>query len=101
MLAVAAAELRSFVTVGEDTQLGHSLTVERAARIGDGVRCSPGSHITSNCVLADRVFLYVGSTSRTRPSSSWNNAPAAIRFRASEAMYSSSGRSGETPEVIP
>ena len=60
MLAVAAAELRSFVTVGEDTQLGHSLTVERAARIGDGVRCSPGSHITSNCVLADRVFLGAG-----------------------------------------
>ena len=52
--------LRSFVIVGEDTQLGHSLTVERAACIGDGVRCSPGSHITSNCVLADRVFLGAG-----------------------------------------
>jgi acetyltransferase-like isoleucine patch superfamily enzyme len=52
--------LRSFVTVGEDTQLGHTLTVERAARIGDGVRCSPGSHITSSCVLADRVFLGAG-----------------------------------------
>ncbi len=48
--------LRSFVTLGEDTQLGHNLTIERA-RIGDGVRCSPGSHITSSCVLADRVFL--------------------------------------------
>ena len=52
--------LRSFVTVGEDTQLGHTLTVERAASIGDGVRCSPGSHITSSCVLADRVFLGAG-----------------------------------------
>src|SRR5712691_8505465 len=52
--------LRSFVTVGEDTQLGHSLTVERAARIGDCVRCSPGSHITSDCVVADRVFLGAG-----------------------------------------
>ena len=52
--------LRSFVTVGEDTQLGHNLTIERAARIGDGVRCSPGSHITSSCVLADRVFLGAG-----------------------------------------
>src|ERR1035438_3274424 len=47
--------LRSFVTVGEDTQLGHNLTIERAARIGHCVRCSPGSHITSSCVLADRV----------------------------------------------
>lgn len=52
--------LRSFVTVGEDTQLGHNLTIERAARIGDCVRCSPGSHITSSCVLADRVFLGAG-----------------------------------------
>jgi acetyltransferase-like isoleucine patch superfamily enzyme len=52
--------LRSFVTVGADTQLGHNLTVERATRIGDGVRCSPGSHITSSCVLADAVFLGAG-----------------------------------------
>ena len=52
--------LRSFVTVGEDTQLGHNLTIERAVRIGHGVRCSPGSHITSSCVLADRVFLGAG-----------------------------------------
>lgn len=52
--------LRSFVTVGKGTQLGHHLTVERATRIGDGVRCSPGSHITSSCVLADHVFLGAG-----------------------------------------
>ena len=54
------ALLRSFVIVGEDTQLGHNLTIERAARIGHWVRCSPGSHITSSCVLADRVFLGAG-----------------------------------------
>ncbi len=29
-------------------------------RIGNGVRCFPGSHITSSCVIADRVFLGVG-----------------------------------------
>jgi acetyltransferase-like isoleucine patch superfamily enzyme len=52
--------LRSFVVVGEDTQLGHNLTVERASRIGSQVRCSPGSHLTSSCVLADRVFLGAG-----------------------------------------
>jgi hypothetical protein len=52
--------LRSFVTVGEGPQLGHHLTVERASRIGVGVRCSPGSHLTSSCVLADRVFLGAG-----------------------------------------
>jgi acetyltransferase-like isoleucine patch superfamily enzyme len=52
--------LRSFAAVGEETQLGHHLTIERAARIGSRVRCSPGSHITSCCVLADRVFLGAG-----------------------------------------
>ncbi len=52
--------LRSFVMVGTETQLGHNLTIERATRIGDRVRCSPGSHLTSSCVLADRVFLGAG-----------------------------------------
>jgi acetyltransferase-like isoleucine patch superfamily enzyme len=52
--------LRSFVIVGTETQLGHNLTIERATRIGDRVRCSPGSHLTSSCVLADRVFLGAG-----------------------------------------
>ena len=52
--------LRSFVVVGDQTQLGHNLTIERQARIGNDVRCSPGSHITSSCVLADRVFLGAG-----------------------------------------
>jgi acetyltransferase-like isoleucine patch superfamily enzyme len=52
--------LRSFVIVGQETQLGHNLTIERASRIGDRVRCSPGSHITSSCVLADGVFLGAG-----------------------------------------
>ena len=52
--------LRSFVTVGTETQLGHNLTVERATQIGSLVRCSPGSHITSSCILEDRVFLGAG-----------------------------------------
>lgn len=52
--------LRTGVQVGADTQLGHHLTVERATRIGREVRCSPGSHITSSTVLADRVFLGAG-----------------------------------------
>jgi acetyltransferase-like isoleucine patch superfamily enzyme len=52
--------LRSFVIVGDRVQLGHNLTVERETRIGNDVRCSPGSHITSSCVLADHVFLGAG-----------------------------------------
>lgn len=52
--------LRSLVTIGDRAQLGHNLTVERETRIGHDVRCSPGSHITSSCVLADHVFLGAG-----------------------------------------
>jgi acetyltransferase-like isoleucine patch superfamily enzyme len=36
------------------------LTVERGTRIGAGVRCSPGSHITANTVIENRVFLGAG-----------------------------------------
>jgi hypothetical protein len=36
------------------------LTIERAARIGDQVRCSPGSYLTGFTVLADRVLLGAG-----------------------------------------
>lgn len=52
--------LRSQVAVGQESQLGHHLTIERASHIGAQVRCSPGSHITSSCTLADRVFLGAG-----------------------------------------
>lgn len=52
--------LRTEVTIGADSQLGHHLTVERGARVGRGVRCSPGSHITANTVIEDRVFLGAG-----------------------------------------
>lgn len=52
--------LRTDVQVGSDTLLGHHLCVERATRIGRNVRCSPGSHITSATLVADRVFLGAG-----------------------------------------
>jgi acetyltransferase-like isoleucine patch superfamily enzyme len=65
--------LRSFVTVGPDTQLGHNLTVERASRIGGRVRCSPGSHLTSSCVLADGVFLGAGVRTVNDREMIWRN----------------------------
>jgi acetyltransferase-like isoleucine patch superfamily enzyme len=52
--------LRSHVAVGSGSQLAHNLTVERGSRIGDGVRCSPGSHITADTYVGDRVFLGAG-----------------------------------------
>ena len=52
--------LRTIVTVGSNSQLAANLTIERGATIGDGVRCSPGSHITADTVIADRVFIGAG-----------------------------------------
>lgn len=52
--------LRTNVKVGSASQLAANLTVERGSTIGDGVRCSPGSHITADTVIADRVFIGAG-----------------------------------------
>lgn len=52
--------LRTNVTIGKHTQIAHALTVERETKIGNYVRCSPLSHITSCVVLEDRVFLGAG-----------------------------------------
>lgn len=52
--------LRTDVVVGSGSQLAANLTVERGSRIGDEVRCSPGSHLTASTVVADRVFLGAG-----------------------------------------
>ena len=80
--------LRSFVIVGTETQLGHNLTIERATRIGDRVRCSPGSHLTSSCVLADRVFLGAGVRTVNDREMIWRDpargsraGPAVVRAR--------------------
>jgi acetyltransferase-like isoleucine patch superfamily enzyme len=77
--------LRTGVQVGTETQLGHHLTVERATRIGRDVRCSPGSHITSSTVLADRVFLGAGVRTINDKTLTWrdphrNPTLAAPRF---------------------
>lgn len=52
--------LRSHVSVGSRSQLAHRMNVERGCRIGHGVRCSPGSHITSEVVMEDGVFIGAG-----------------------------------------
>ena len=73
------------VGIGADTRLGHHLTVEREARIGRDVCCSPGSHITCSSVLADRVFLGAGVRTINDKTLAWRDphrAPtlAAPRF---------------------
>ncbi|GAB3233257.1 hypothetical protein GCM10027447_29500 [Glycomyces halotolerans] len=52
--------LRTDTYVGADSQLGHHLTVERGVRIGSGVRCSPGSHLTAETRVGDGAFIGAG-----------------------------------------
>lgn len=49
--------VRTNTRIGSNTQLGHNMTIERNCRIGDWVRCTGLTHITSSTVLEDRVFL--------------------------------------------
>lgn len=76
--------LRTTVHVGAETQLGHHLTIERASVIGRDVRCSPGSHITSSTVLADRVFMGAGVRTINDKTLTWrdpNRLPALVAPR--------------------
>ena len=52
--------VRSHTRIGADGVFGHHLVLERACIIGDRVRCSPLSHITSESFLGDGVFLGAG-----------------------------------------
>ncbi len=52
--------LRSLVSIGSDCQLGAFMSVEREAEIGNSVRCSPLTHITSRVRIGDRVFIGAG-----------------------------------------
>lgn len=49
--------VRTDTQIGSNTQLGHNMTIERSCRIGDWVRCTGLTHITSSTMLEDRVFL--------------------------------------------
>lgn len=91
--------LRSFVTVGSETQLGHNLTIERAARIGRLVRCSPGSHITSSCVLADRVFLGAGVRTVNDKEMTWHD-PAGRKPDLVPPLFGTGARVGSGSVVL-
>lgn len=49
--------VRTDTLIGKNTQLGHNMIIERSCRIGDWVRCTGLTHITSSIILEDRVFL--------------------------------------------
>ena len=52
--------IRSEVLLGDYVQLAHMVSVERACQIGNYVRCSPLTHLTSQVVAEDRVFFGAG-----------------------------------------
>jgi acetyltransferase-like isoleucine patch superfamily enzyme len=52
--------IRSEVVLGDHVQLAHMVSVERACQIGNYVRCSPLTHLTSHVVAEDRVFIGAG-----------------------------------------
>ncbi|MPZ79587.1 MAG: hypothetical protein GEV28_03955 [Actinophytocola sp.] len=74
--------LRTDIAVGTETQLGHHLTIERETRIGRDVRCSPGSHITSATVIADRVFLGAGIRTINDKTLTWRDPNSEPRLTA-------------------
>ena len=49
--------VRTDTRIGSNSQLGHGMTIERNCRIGDWVRCTGLTHITSSTIMEDRVFL--------------------------------------------
>jgi acetyltransferase-like isoleucine patch superfamily enzyme len=91
--------LRSFVTVGSETQLGHNLTIERATRIGRLVRCSPGSHVTSSCVLADRVFLGAGVRTVNDKEMTWRD-PDGLEPYLAPPVFSTGARVGSGSVIL-
>lgn len=91
--------LRSFVTVGSETQLGHNLTIERATRIGRLVRCSPGSHVTSSCVLADRVFLGAGVRTVNDKEMTWRD-PDGREPALAPPVFSTGARVGSGSVIL-
>ncbi|MDF3149403.1 MULTISPECIES: acyltransferase [unclassified Streptomyces] len=65
--------IRSHTTIGEHCNIGHGLVIERACAIGNWVRCSPLSHITSAVVAEDRVFLGAGIRTINDKHLIWND----------------------------
>lgn len=66
--------IRSASSLGNNSLIGHHLVIERACRFGDWVRCSPLSHITSQVVADDRVFLGAGVRTVNDKHLLWNDA---------------------------
>jgi acetyltransferase-like isoleucine patch superfamily enzyme len=87
------ALLRTGVRVGAETRLGHNLTVEQTTSIGRHVHCSPGAHITSGTVVADKVFLGAGVRTINDKPLIWKHpcrTPAPPRFETGAKIGSGS-----------
>lgn len=65
--------IRSHVRIGEDTELTHSLVIERDSQIGSYVRMSPHSHLTGETVVGDHALLGGGIRTANNISMIWND----------------------------
>lgn len=65
--------LRSHVRIGADSQLAHHIVVERATRIGGGVRISPLGHFTAEMVIGDHVSIGAGIRTINSKNMAWRD----------------------------
>ena len=52
--------VRTGTSIGAHSQIAHMVSIERECSLGQYVRCSPLSHLTSGVIAEDRVFLGAG-----------------------------------------
>ncbi|MQA25267.1 MAG: hypothetical protein GEU94_07315 [Micromonosporaceae bacterium] len=88
--------LRSHVVVGIDSQLGHNLTIERETRIGDGVRMSPGTHLTAATEVANGAFLGAGVRTINDKQLVWRDPDNQIELAPSRFLEGCKVGSGAT-----
>lgn len=65
--------IRSHVRIGEDTELTHSLVIERNSRIGSRVRISPHTHLTGETFVGDYALLGGGIRTANNISMIWGD----------------------------
>ncbi|OJI55343.1 dTDP-3-amino-3,6-dideoxy-alpha-D-galactopyranose 3-N-acetyltransferase [Vibrio vulnificus] len=66
--------IRKNVKMGDHVCLSHYVTVEYNSKLGNWVRISPHTHVTSSCVLEDRVFLGAGVATVNSKYLDWKKA---------------------------
>lgn len=88
--------LRSHVTIGDESVLGHLMSVERSTVIGRLVRCSPLTHLTSSTQIADRVFLGAGIATINDMTMTWKQPDRQPQLQPPRFEHAATVGSGST-----